>query len=82
LKQSKKFLDLFDINLPKINEHNWTEITQFFKDRHEIVHNPNNQSIVDSYSKDKITAIIKNISKIIDEIDEKLFTTYTSSGFM
>jgi len=82
LKHSKSFIDLFNINLPKIDEHNWTEITQFFKDRHAIVHNPNNQSIVDNYSKDKIEAIIKNISKIIDEIDEILFIQYTSEGFM
>lgn len=75
LDHSKRFLDLFNINLPKIDEHNWTEITQFFKDRHAIVHNPNNQSIIDNYSKDKIEAIIKNMSKIIDEVDENLFTS-------
>ena len=81
LEHSKIFLDLFNINLPKIDEHNWTEITQFFKDRHAIIHDPNNQSIVDNYSKDKIEVIIKSISKIIDKIDEILCNQYTSLGF-
>lgn len=72
----KGILRLFEIKLPQIDENSWTDITQFIKDRHEIVHNPNNQNIINNYSKDKIERIIKNMSNIISTVDEALLTDY------
>lgn len=76
----KQILRLCEIKLPQIDENGWTEITQFIKDRHEIIHNPNNQSIIYTYSEDKIKHIIKNMSNIISIVDETLFTNYEKSS--
>lgn len=64
---------LYEIKF-QIDDIGWKEIIQLIQDRHKIVHNPNSQKIVDNYSKDKIERIIMNMSKIIDHVDECLFT--------
>jgi len=66
----KAIFQLFEIELSEEDKNNWTEITQLIRDRHEIVHNPNNQNIIDNYEKDKIERIIKNMSKIISFVDD------------
>ncbi len=71
------FKILFNCSLVKINERGWTEIAVFFKDRHEIVHNANNQQIIAKYSEDKIKRILRNMIWIIRKVDEYLFTNYS-----
>lgn len=71
------FKIVFNYNLVKINERSWTEIVEFFNDRHEIVHNANNQQIIDKYSEDKIKRILINMKNIIGIVDEYLFTKYS-----
>lgn len=71
----KKILKINDIDLVRIDEPNWNDIVTFINDRHEIVHNPNNQ-IVNSYDKDRIKIILKKMSFIVKTIDEKLFTNF------
>lgn len=71
------FKILFNCSLVKINERGWTEIAVFFKDRHEIVHNANNQHIIAKYSEDKIKRILRNMIWIIRIVDEYLFTNYS-----
>ncbi len=77
----KLFKSIFDIDLVRIEETGWTEITEFIKHRHEIIHNANNQDIVRNYSKDKIQSIIKSMSNIINKVDETLFTDHNAEGF-
>ena len=71
----KNILKFNDIDLVRIDETNWNNIVDFINDRHEIVHNPNNQ-IVNSYDKDRIKIILKKMSFIVKTIDEKLFTKF------
>lgn len=71
----KNILKINDIDLVRIDEINWTDIVNFIKDRHEIVHNPNNQ-IINRYDKDRIEIILKKMSFIVERIDEKLFTNF------
>lgn len=71
------FKILFNCSLVKINERGWTEIAEFFKDRHEIVHNANNQRIIVKYSEDKIKRTLRNMKNIICIVDEYLFTNYS-----
>lgn len=68
------FKKLFDLNLANIEGTNWAEIKQFIKDRHELIHNANNQRIIDGYSKEKIEQIIKDMSLLISKVDKTLFT--------
>ena len=71
----KNILKINDIDLVRIDEPNWNEIVNFINDRHEIVHNPNNQ-IINRYDKDRIEIILKNMSFIVKTVDEKLFTNF------
>ena len=71
----KKILKINDIDLVRIDETNWNDIVNFINDRHEIVHNPNNQ-IINSYDKDRIEIILKEMSFIVETVDEKLFTNF------
>ena len=71
----KKILKINDIDLVRIDETNWSDIVTFINDRHEIVHNPNNQ-IINSYDKDRIKIILKKMSFIVKTVDEKLFTNF------
>ncbi len=71
------FKILFNYSLVKINERGWTELAEFFKDRHEIVHNANNQRIRFKYPEDKIKRVLRNMRSIIPKVDEYLFTNYS-----
>ncbi|MFZ3059771.1 MAG: hypothetical protein WA102_08525 [Candidatus Methanoperedens sp.] len=77
----KKFLNiLYDIDIVKIDEKNWTEIVKFIDDRHKTIHNKFDRiqycGIMQKYTKDKIENIMNNMKKIIDEIDNIFFTVY------
>jgi len=67
---------LYDIEIVRIDEKNWTGIVEFIKARHDIVHNRYKKKIIDKYSKNEIEDTIKNMSKLIGEIDKSLFTQY------
>ncbi|MCZ7382460.1 MAG: hypothetical protein O8C64_12935 [Candidatus Methanoperedens sp.] len=75
------FKKLFDLNLANIEGTNWTEIKQFIKDRHKLIHNANNQTIIDGYSKEKIQQTIEGMSLLISKVDEDLFTKSDHSLF-
>lgn len=75
------FKKLFDLDLAKIEGTNWTEIKQFIQDRHKLIHNANNQTIIDGYSKEKIQQTIEDMSLLISKVDETLFTKSDRSLF-
>jgi len=77
----KNFLNiLYEINIVSIDEKNWTGIVDLIQDRHKIIHNKNDKlqydKIMNKYTIEKIKNIIENMKKIIDEIDNILFTHY------
>ncbi len=67
--------------MAKIEGTNWTEIKQFIQDRHKLIHNANNQTIIDGYSKEKIQQTIEDMSLLISKVDETLFTKSDRSLF-
>lgn len=88
IKLLKLLLDIDIVNLSK----NWTEIDKLFEARHILIHNSNDSIIdiqkfrfetkdgktklSDVYTKTKIEIIMKDMAKIIDKIDMKLFDRY------
>lgn len=71
----KKFFRIvYEIEIVKIDEKNWTEIVEFIEDRHIIAHSK--EQVIEKYPKDKIEKIIANMKKIIGELDNILFTVY------
>lgn len=70
----KFFRIIYDIDIVKIDEKNWSDIAGFIEDRHIIVHTK--KYIIDKYPREKIEKIIKNMKKLVENIDENLFTVY------
>ena len=69
IKSLLELLDIDIVNLPYTN--NWTEINKFLESRHTLVH-----SATDVYTKEKIETTMKDMAKMICEIDMKLFGKY------
>jgi hypothetical protein len=65
----------------RIDGTNWTEIKKFIKARHKLIHNANNQTIIDEYPKEKIQQTIEDMSVLISKVDENLFTKSDRSLF-
>ncbi len=84
-------LKLVDINIVRLSTY-WTEIDKLFEARHILVHSStdvieNNKKfkreakqgkkrISDVYTKIEIEKVMKDMAKIIDTIDMKLFDRY------
>ena len=80
VKNVDTFLKLCDIKIKDIDKANWPEIPSFINDRHQIIHDPNNNKISD-YPKNKIEHILKNMSNLIATIDKTLFSFDQDSLF-
>ena len=99
LETVKSFMKYLNINLVNVSD-DWKEIDKIVKARHIIIHRRNDRienegpfsneyssgmkHLHEIYSKDKVTKVMKDIQRIVNEVDETLFTstslsTYSSS---